>query len=861
MKSTSKGLLLVIFLIFSVTIKAQLTTITCYSPDAKLKIDVFNYKTELFYKVYKENELVIDTSRLGLWINGSSDYANGLQFISVKQKEYNEKWEPVWGENKCINNRSNEKIIELLNLNNQKIILYTRVFNETVAFRYFIPKQEGLDELQINDEITEFNFTDDHTSWSIPQDYDSYEHLYRTLPLSKVEHANTPITFKTKSGLYISIHEAALTNYAGMTLKKDTNNVYKFLCDLVPWPDGIKVKTSAPMYSPWRVITICDNLKQLTQNNNILSLNEPNKIEDVSWIKSIKYSGIWWTMHMGMHTWEEGELQGANTSLTKKYIDFSSENNIDAVLVEGWNKGWNTWRSDTSKFDFLNPINDFNLNELTEYAHEKGVEIIGHHETGGNIYAYEDQLEEALKMYSKLGVKYVKTGYAGEIIPKGHYHHGQYMVNHYRRVVELAAKYKIMLNAHEPIKATGISRTYPNMMTREGVRGMEWNGWSTGNPPEHTCILPFTRCLAGPTDYNPGIFNILFNSSPEGNRVHTTLAKQLALYVILYSPWQMVPDLPKNYTNQLAFNFIKNVPVDFDQSIFIDGEIGDYITIARRKSDKWYLGSITDENERLKQIPLDILDENKIYIANVYSDSRQTNWYNSPSKYDFNVLKVSNKDTLQIALSKTGGVAVEFVPFDGNSYDIENIETFNSNATHLFNIFKSIPKQKQYSQVNHLALSKPIKSNYKPSLEFESIEALVDGKKGNPLIFNEKWCGFKDKMEVVIDLEESMYINEIEIRFLEDQLSWIFKPEEIEILTSSDGIHYNLLFNQKNENVESQKQKRICKYGKQGGNLMCQYIKIIASPLNTIPEWHNGKGKKAWMFVDEIVVRDKLSTQ
>jgi len=318
----------------------------------------------------------------------------------------------------------------------------------------------------------------------------------------------------------------------------------------------------------------------------------------------------------------------------------------------------------------------------------------------------------------------------------------------------------------------------------------------------------------------------------------------------------MIPDLPENYINQPAFDFIKNVPVDFDQTIFIDGEIGDYITIARRKVDRWYLGSITDENERFKQISLDFLDANRTYLANVYSDSRQTNWYTNPSKYDIGTYKVTNQDTLLSAISKTGGVAIEFVPFDGNSFDIEDIEVFNSKAVDLFDIFKSIPDQKQYNQVSHLAISKPIKSTYKPSLKFESIDALVDGKKGNPLVFSEKWCGFKDnKMEVIIDLERLKSINEIEIRFLEDQLSWIFKPEEVEILTSSDGIHYNLLFHQKDENVESQKQKRICKYGKQVKNLKCRYIKVIASPLNIIPEWHNGKGNKAWMFVDEIVLK------
>ncbi|NOQ28333.1 MAG: glycoside hydrolase family 97 protein [Bacteroidales bacterium] len=858
MKRITISLILILFsTLFASSNNSILTSVSCYSPDGKLRIDVFSDSAELFYKVFKNNSLVIDTSRLGLCINGSNTFSEGLQIVSENHKEYNEKWETVWGESRFVYNRNNEKIINLINANNQKLILYIKAFNETVAFRYFVPKQEGLNEIWINDEITEFNFTDNHKTWSIPQDYDSYEHLYRTLALNEVDNANTPITFKTKEGLYLSIHEAALSNYAGMTLVKDSNSQYKFSCDLVPWPDGVKVKTTAPMKSPWRVIMICKNLKQLTENKNILNLNDPNKIEDVSWIKPIKYSGIWWTMHMGAHTWEEGKMHGANTSLTKEYIDFSSENNIDAVLIEGWNKGWDTWRADTCKFDFINTADDFNIEELVAYAHEKGVEIIGHHETGGNIVAYEKQLEEALKMYSELGIKYLKTGYAGEIVPKGQYHHGQFMVNHYRRVIELAAKYKIMLNAHEPITATGISRTYPNMMTREGARGMEWNAWSTGNSPEHTCILPFTRSLAGPLDYNPGIFNILFNSSPESNRVHTTLAKQLALYVILYSPWQMLADLPENYNEQAAFNFIKNVPVNFDQTIFIDGEIGDYITIARKKADKWYLGSITDENERFSKISLDFLDKNKQYIAYIYSDCSQTNWYKTPSEYKIGTYEVSSDDTLYSALSKTGGMAVEFIPKEKESAIFENPENFNKESLRLFEIFKNIPDKSEYSIVHHLAVGKAIDIINEPNNKFASFEALIDGKKGNPLIFKENWCGFKDNnLEAIIDLEKTQNIQKIEVRFLEDQMSWIFLPEEVKILTSIDGINYDSLHYENQKSTKKQDQKRIYTCASSANNLTCRYIKIVASPLQVLPEWHNGKGGSAWMFIDEIVVRD-----
>jgi len=859
MRYITIGLLLPLFTtLFAFLNNENSTSVSCYSPDHTLKIDVIINHSKLFYTIYKNDSLVIDTSRLGLIINGSKNYAEGLQIVSEIQKEYDEKWETVWGENQLIYNRNNEKTITLVNNYNQKLILHVRAFNETIAFRYSIPSQEGLSEIQINDEITEFNFTDNHKSWSIPQDYDSYEHLYRTLPLSQVVNASTPITIKTKDGLYISIHEAALNNYAGMTIIKDTNSLYKFSCNLVPWPDGIKVKSTTPMRSPWRVIMICENLKQLTENKNILNLNEPNKIKDVSWIKPIKYSGIWWTMHMGIHTWEEGPLHGANTILTKKYIDFSSENNIDAVLIEGWNKGWNTWRADSCMFDFIRPTDDFKMVEISEYAREKGIQIIGHHETGGNIITYEKQLEEAFKIYSELGVKYLKTGYAGEIIPKGQHHHGQFMINHYRKVIEMAAKYKIMLNVHEPIKATGISRTYPNMMTREGARGMEWNAWSTGNPPEHTCILPFTRCLAGPLDYNPGIFNILFSLSPETNRVHTTLAKQLALYLIIYSPWQMVADLPENYKKQPAYDFIKSVPVDFDQTIFIDGEIGDYITVARKKGDRWYLGSITDENERFNKIPLNFLDKERTYIANIYSDCAQTNWYKSPSEYNKTSYKVTSDDSIYSALSKTGGIAVEFIPKNMKSIPFENLEIFNEKNLKNYELFKSIPDHTKYKEIKHLGIGKKITVLHEPDINFAPSKTMLDGEKANPLLFYEKWCGFKNhNLEAIIDLEEPLLIQKIKLRFLEDQDSWIFLPEEIIILTSMDGIHYDSLFYQKKKVFEKKKQKQIYTCTKIANNLTCRYIKVNTSALKQIPSWHDGKGTSAWMFIDEIIISNK----
>jgi alpha-glucosidase len=630
------------------------------SPDGKISIDFELVNGVPNYNVLSGGDTLIRNSQLGVRLKDRTDLIDNFEIGGISAREYSEIWEPVWGENEEIENNYNELKVELVQNDElkRKLVLYFRAYNDGAAFRYEFPMQQSLDTLLITSEETQFNFTDDHSAWWIPDDYDSYEHLYSNTKLSEIQGVNTPVTFETGNGLFVSLHEAALTDYPGMTLAKKDG--YSLKSELVPWPDGIKVKASLPHKSPWRTIQIGRTAGELIESNLILNLNEPTKFEDVSWIKPLKYVGIWWGMHIDKFTWHAGTKHGATTERTKDYIDFAATHNIDAVLVEGWNVGWESWLSGQNVQNYTKPYEDFDIEEVINYAKSKGIEIIGHHETGANIAPYEEQMEDAFKYYSDLGIKSIKTGYAGDMIPSDQYHHGQWMVNHYRSVVKLAEKHKITIDAHEPIKATGISRTYPNMMTREGVRGMEWNAWSDGNPPEHTTILPFTRYLAGPVDYTPGIFDIKFDDYKLKENVYSTVANQLALYVVLYSPMQMAADLIENYENKPAFEFIERVPVDWDKTEVLNAKIGDFVTIARKKGDNWYLGSITDENKRNLSIKLNFLDEGREYEAKIFADGKNADYEENPTEVSITTMKVDYNTELNLELARGGGQAVIF---------------------------------------------------------------------------------------------------------------------------------------------------------------------------------------------------------
>ncbi len=631
-----------------------------YSPDGKIKAEIFVTLEAPVYRVSFHDQPIINESKLGFKFKQAPALGAGLKIAGIHIQQQDTVWHPVWGTEKNITERYNQLKLELEEEQSphRKLTIYFRVFNDAVAFRYVIPQQEAIDSLLIISEETQFHLAQDDSAWWIPADYESYEHLYQRTLASDLKAVNTPVTFETPQGIVLAIHEAALTDYAGMTLTKISSRPPVFKTDLVPWPDGVKVRGHTPLRTPWRVILIPDEAKNLLRSHTILNLNEPSKIAHTSWIKPMKYVGIWWGMHIDKYTWHAGPKHGATTERAKKYIDFAAAHGFQGVLVEGWNQGWESWLSGNNVQSYTKAYPDFNLEEVAAYAKKKGIVLIGHHESGGNVPEYERQMQDALDLYQRLGISAVKTGYAGKMHPQGQHHHGQWMVRHYRKVAQEAAKRKIMIDVHEPIKPTGIRRTWPNFMTREGARGMEYNAWSEGNPPEHTTILPFTRFLGGPMDYTPGIFNIKFDPTGK-HRVYTTLSKQLAYYVVLYSPMQMAADLIENYENHPAFKFIENVPVDWDETVPIAAKIGDYVSVARRKGDNWYIGTITDEKPRTLAIYLDFLDKGKKYRATIYEDSRETDFDSNPTAINIRQRIVTAADTLQARMTKSGGQAVE----------------------------------------------------------------------------------------------------------------------------------------------------------------------------------------------------------
>ena len=559
------------------------------------------------------------------------------------------------------------------------------------------PKQPGIKYFIVTDELTQFNLTGNHKAFWIPGDYDTNEYPYTTCKLSEIDNkelvekstaiavrvapdryaVQTPLMMKTDDGLYINIHEAALVNYPAMQLHVDTAS-YELSARLVPDAYGNKAYLHAPFHTPWRTIIVSDKATDILASNMILNLNDPSAIQNTSWITPMKFVGVWWEMQTGKGTWSysdypdstdaNGNLipngrHSANTANVKRYIDFASKNGIKGVLVEGWNTGWEDWFGNWKEnvFDFVTPYPDFNVKEISDYAKAKGVDMIMHNETSGSATNYERQMDTAFRFMKEFGYKAVKTGYVGRIIPRGEHHDGQWMVNHYLRTIEKAASYQIMIDIHEPVRPTGLQRTWPNFLACEAARGNEYNAFSEGNAPEHETILPFTRLMGGPMDYTPGIFKLRNYSSVQGRQVHTTLAKQLALYVTIYSPLQMAADLPENYEAHMdAFQFIKDVPVDWDDTKILDAEPGDYIVIARKGkgTDGWFLGAITDENPRQFVEDLSFLDKGKKYVATIYADAPDADWKTNPEAYIIKKMTVTNATILTLKLAPGGGAAV-----------------------------------------------------------------------------------------------------------------------------------------------------------------------------------------------------------
>ncbi len=653
-------------------------SINVSSPDSEITVTFLLNEGVPYYQVSRSGKDVIKVSKLGFAFKEAAPLEQNLTLAGSRKSSFDETWIQPWGEVKEIRNHYNELLVQLEETTEapRKMNLIFRVYNYGIGFRYELPEQDNLKSVQITDEKTEFNLAGDHKAWWIKAyQWNRYEFLYQSSPVSEMDTVHTPLTMETEDGLFISIHEAALTDYSSMTLARTKETDLE--CDLVPWSDGTKVKTEVPFVTPWRTIQIAETAGDLITSYLILNLNEPNKLGDVSWVKPAKYVGIWWGMHLGTYTWASGEKHGATTENAKRYIDFAAKHGIPGVLIEGWNIGWDgDWLKNADLFNFTTPYDDFDMDVVSAYAASKGVKIIGHHETSTGIANYERQVDDAFRYYKKHGINTIKTGYVGhgqEIVPVGdttgalEWHHGQYMVRHYRKIVEKAAQYKIMLDVHEPIKGTGIRRTYPNMMTREGARGQEYNAWGKegGNPPEHTTILPFTRLLSGPFDITPGVFDLTFEEANKpNNRVKTTLAKQLAHYVVIYSPLHMAADLVENYENQPAFQFIEDVPTDWQDTKVLHAQIGDFVTIVRkdRNSNDWYLGSVTDEDPRTLEASLSFLDADQKYVAEIYADKPNTDWKTNPFTIDISEVLVDRNTVLEIKLAPGGGQAIRFRP-------------------------------------------------------------------------------------------------------------------------------------------------------------------------------------------------------
>ena len=648
------------------------------SPDGNIVVSVFSDNDIPHYQISYRNKAVILPSGLGLVFKQQGEFSQGFLISGSTRHSHEETWRQPWGERKNVRDKHNELLVNFTRNSkaNNTFSVRFRVFDDGVGFRYEVPKQPGLQSVEIVDENTEFFIPDSEQStawWITSRGWNRYEYLYQTTSVSSVDRAHTPFTFKLPSGVHLSIHEAALVDYAAMSLDQGRSGVFK--ADLAPWSDGVRVKTKTAFHSPWRTIHISPDAVGLVNSDLILNLNEPNKLGDVSWVKPAKYLGIWWGMHLKKNTWGSGDSHGATTSETIRYIDFAAQHGFDGVLVEGWNVGWDgEWYGNGDVFNFTKAYPDFDIQKISAYGKKKNVRLIGHHETAGNVTNYRNQMGDAFDFYQKHGVTQVKTGYVADggkikrVDDKGliryEWHDGQFMVNEYLHSVKEAAKRKISINTHEPIKDTGLRRTYPNWITREGARGQEYNAWgSPPNSPEHTAILPYTRLLSGPMDFTPGIFDLAPDGLEAQNRVRTTLAKQLALYVVIYSPLQMAADLPINYkANPKAFKFIKDVPCDWEESKAIAGEVGDFIVMVRQERDKkdWYLGALTDEHAREINITLDFLDPNETYSAQIYKDGPNANWESRPFDLLVEKKRVKHSDKLRLLLASSGGTAIRF---------------------------------------------------------------------------------------------------------------------------------------------------------------------------------------------------------
>ena len=698
-----------LFYLFTSLLFQQLSAQTCLSPDGQTRI-YFSLSSngQPQYEMNLGESTIIHTSRLGFELKNDTDLMSDFSIVDVQYDSFDNTWTPVWGEESQIRNHYNEMFISLKQSTTSRMMnIRFRVYNEGVGFRYEFPQQPNLGHFIISQEKTQFSLTGDHTAYWIPGDYDTQEYDYTTSKLSQIEKlfdkaltdnasqeqfsktgVQTALQLKTQTGIYINLHEAALINYPAMHLNL-IPGTFTFESWLTPDAVGNMAYMITPQNTPWRTVIASYDARDILASRITYNLNEPCEIEDTSWIRPIKYMGVWWEMITGKSSWSytndfsavqleitdiknatPNKTHAANNDNVKAYIDFASQHGFDALLVEGWNVGWEDWygHSKDYVFDFVTPYPDFDVDELTSYASDKGIELMMHHETSGSTRNYERHMDSAYAFMKKYGYNSVKSGYVGDIIPRGEHHYSQYINNHYLYAIKKAADYKIMVNAHEAVRPTGVARTYPNMIANESARGTEFQAFG-GSNPNHTTILPFTRQIGGPMDYTPGIFEMdISKLNPNNNsHVNTTLANQLGLYVVMYSPLQMAADLPEHYLKFFdAFQFIKDVAIDWDSSVYLEAEPGQYITIARKEknSERWFVGNSNGELMRISEIDLSFLNESQTYLAKIYRDSEDSDYKTNPQSYTIETKEVTKQTTLQIKTVAAGGYAISLHPLN-----------------------------------------------------------------------------------------------------------------------------------------------------------------------------------------------------
>ena len=649
---------ILVSLVMNGVTKSNAGNVKVTSPDGAVTVTVGVKNQQPFYMVNYEGKAVVAPSHLGYLLN-NGELGAKTKMGKVARSQKDEIWNQPWGENDITRNHYNELTVNFREQSGQPMQVVFRVYNDGFGFRYILPDYNKGKEFQIMDELTEMTLAHDAKAWSIPTNHTEYfEGIYKAEMLSQKDTVCTPLTIEYEKDLYLAIHEAALEDYASINLtpRSADGGAVRLLTALTPWRSGVKVYAKGQLKSPWRTMIISKTAGGLLTSNLMLNLNEPSQIKDTSWIEPGRYIGIWWSIHKKQNTWEMGPTHGATTENVKRYMDFAARHGFSGVLAEGWNPGW----GQGEKISYLESYPDFDMHEVTRYGLQRGVRFIGHTETWGNASLLESQMEQTFSWFERLGIRAVKTGYVGHYFDGKELSKSQYGIRHYRKVIECAAKHHIMIDNHEPAMPTGIQRTWPNLMTQEGVRGQEYNAWDRrgGNPPSHTVTLPFTRGLAGPTDFTPAIFN--FSEIVPGTHPHSTLAKQLGEFVVIYSPLQMAADAIENYEGQPALSFIESCPTTWSRTLVPNGEIGKYITIARkeRSGDSWFIGSITNEEARSLEVSLDFLDEGATYRAIIYEDGPEADFERNPYEMTIRQIAVTKADTLHLRLARSGGAAV-----------------------------------------------------------------------------------------------------------------------------------------------------------------------------------------------------------